>query len=269
MCLTIEQTISNMNAVKVLVVEDHRIIARDITNLLTDWHYNVVGCATTSEQALSLYHTHKPDLALIDISLASDSDGIALAQTINRLQPIPFVYLTAQADKQTVERAKMTQPAAYLLKPFEERSLQISLELALSNFCNRSHIEPKIIGKNDIAAHEVKLGADSILNCNGAIFIKQNYRFVKFERDSLLVIEAAHNYTYLCTSEHRFIIRLSMASILEKLACPSLVRIHRSFAVNINHIKEFSDEEIKMTTGKTVPITTAYREDFLKHFGVL
>lgn len=258
-----------MRQIKVLIVEDHKIIARDIANLLTDWQYKVVGCAATGEQALSLFTSKEPDLALIDIALAGAMDGIEVAEKMNKINSIPFIYLTAQADTHTVARAKSTSPSAYLLKPFEERSLQISLELALDTFGTRANMSPQIIEKPEAFANEIKLSADTILNYNNALFIKQNYRFVKLEKEDLVMVEAAHNYSSLYTMEHRYIIRLSLGVILDKLGYDALIRVHRSFAVNINHIKEFTEDEIKTSNGRTIAITPAYRDAFLNYFNVL
>jgi two-component system, response regulator PdtaR len=257
-----------MTPVKILLVEDQFMIAQDIENLLTDWGYDFVGCAASGKEALSLFDIHKPDLALVDIHIDGDMDGIDTVKIMHSIRPMPIVYLTAQADRQTIERAKASSPFAYLLKPFDERNLQISLELAFdifdkhkSTFSKQEFIVPP-------PANEVKLSADMILQNDDCIFIKQNYRFVKINKDDLVMIESDRNYAFIHTTQHKYIVRMPLASILERLQLDNLVRIHRSFVINVKHVEEFNESEIRIN-GKTIAFSQAYRDAFLKHFSVI
>jgi two-component system, response regulator PdtaR len=252
-----------MQAIKILIVEDQKIIAHDIESLLTDWGYKVVGCAASGEEALSLFKNHQPDLALVDINIDGKIDGIEVVCQFNEINPIPIVYLTAQADALTVNRAKASKPAAYLLKPFDERGLQISLEMAFNTFYQTKpppqyKTEPK-------TANEVKLNADVILQIDNAIFIKENYRFVKLNKAELLFLEADRTHTYIQTIQHRHIVRMPLTTAMERLQYDKLVRVHRSFAINTLHIDEFNDSEITVS-GKTVPFSASYKDDFFKNF---
>jgi two-component system, response regulator PdtaR len=256
-----------MQTIKVLIVEDQNLIARDIESLLSDWGYAIVGCAVSGAEALSLFNTHKPDLAIVDVHIEGDMDGIDTVYQFNAIRQIPIVYLTAQADTMTVNRAKASNPSAYLLKPFDERGLQISLEMAFNAF-SKMQAPPQYVGKEHSkaqAANEVKLGADVILQIDNAIFIKQNYRFVKLDKNELLLLEADGNHTNIHTKQHRHIVRINLTTVMERLHCDKLVRVHRSFAINTQHIEEFNDSEI-MVGGKSVPLSAAYRDDFFKKF---
>ena len=256
-----------MQNLKILIVEDEQLIAHDIQGLLTDWGYEVVGCANHAAQAIGYFEKHSPDIVLLDIHLGETTDGVDLARRFNTIKKVPLVFLTAQSDFQTVERAKTVEPAAYLLKPFDERHLHISLELAMSNFSHKtppqynSHKEP-------IFAHEVKLGADVILKQGDAIFIKQNYKFTKFKIEDLVYVEADHNHTYLVMKQQKYIVRMPLALVVERLSDANLVRVHRSFAINRRFVEEFDETQI-MVNNKQIPLTSAYREDFLKTFNVL
>jgi two-component system, response regulator PdtaR len=258
-----------MSLIKILIVEDQLIIARDIEALLTDWGYNVVGCAASSNEALVLFDRYHPDLALVDIQIDGDMDGIEVAKRFNSTRHIPIVYLTAQADKGTVERAKSSNPSAYLLKPFDERHLQISLELALDSFIKHQNTTTKTeVSSTATNATDIKLSSDIILQNEDSIFIKQNYRFVKLRKDELILIEADRNHSYLHTKQHRYIVRMPLTNVIERLHNDSLVRVHRSFAVNINYVEEFNDSEITVNS-KSIPFTAAYRDEFLKNFNVI
>ena len=120
-----------MTKASILVVEDEHIVARDIAARLQRRGYLVVGIASTAQEAIDGTGTHRPDLVLMDIMLKGDVDGIAAADQIRDLYDIPVVYLTAFADDQTLARAKVTDAFGYILKPFEERELTITIDMAL------------------------------------------------------------------------------------------------------------------------------------------
>ena len=120
-----------MTKASILVVEDEQIVAKDIAARLQRRGYLVVGIASTAQEAIEGAGTHLPDLVLMDIMLKGDVDGIAAADQIRDLYDIPVVYLTAFADDQTLARAKVTDAFGYILKPFEERELTITIDMAL------------------------------------------------------------------------------------------------------------------------------------------
>ena len=263
------QQSGNMEKIKILVVEDQKIIARDLVSLLTSWDYQVVGACGTGEEALKIFKGEEPDMALVDIQLLGFMDGITLVERFNTIRQIPIVYLTAQADLQTVERAKASSPAAYLVKPFDERTLQISLELAFDTFEKHQIQQIQAAEPTKKMANEVKLSAETILAYNGSIFIKQNFRFVKLATHELVYIEASRTYSYLHTTQQRYVVRQPLVAILEKLQIKEIIRVHRSYAINIKNVLEFTDDEITISNGKIIPFTAAYRDDFLKNFSVL
>jgi signal transduction histidine kinase len=116
---------------KVLVVEDELLVARDIEQQLIELGYQPVGIATRGEQAIELAGTLSPDLVLMDIQLAGSMDGIAAAQIIRTELALPVVFLTAFAADDVLERAKLTEPFGYILKPFSERELRTVMAMAL------------------------------------------------------------------------------------------------------------------------------------------
>ena len=119
-----------MAPAQILVVEDENIIALDIQNRLKTLGYSVPTIASSGEEALQKATAWHPDLVLMDIVLKGDMDGIDAAERLVMLN-VPVVYLTAYADMQTLQRAKTTGPFGYLLKPFTDRQLQTTVEIAL------------------------------------------------------------------------------------------------------------------------------------------
>lgn len=120
-----------VNKPKILIVEDEGIIARDIRQQLGELGYEAVGDTPTGEDAIVLTGQLKPDLVLMDIHLAGKLDGIEAAQAIRRQYGTPVVFLTAFAGAETLERAKVTEPFGYIIKPFDERYLHTIIEMAL------------------------------------------------------------------------------------------------------------------------------------------
>ena len=120
-----------MAETQVLIVEDESIVAKDIQNTLRSLGYGVSAIASSGEEAIKKAAETHPDLALMDIVLGGDIDGVEAAAQIRARFDIPVVYLTAYADDNTLQRAKIAEPYGYILKPFQERELHTTIEIAL------------------------------------------------------------------------------------------------------------------------------------------
>jgi len=116
---------------KILIVEDEAIVANDIKETLKSLGYSVSGIAKSGELALEKIKETHPDLVLMDIHLAGQMDGIKTAGRVHVLYNIPVIYLTANVDKALLDRAKVTEPYGYVIKPFDERELHSVIEIAL------------------------------------------------------------------------------------------------------------------------------------------
>lgn len=120
-----------MEEARVLIVEDEGIVAKDLQGTLENLGYVVPDVVSSGEEAVQKAAEMQLDLVLMDIVLKGDMDGIEAAERIRARFGIPVVYLTAYADEDTLQRAKLTEPYSYILKPFEERELHIAIEMAL------------------------------------------------------------------------------------------------------------------------------------------
>jgi adenylate cyclase len=116
---------------RILVAEDERIIAIDIRNTLKALGYEVIGTVTTGEEAIQLSGELKPDLILMDIMLNGEMTGIDAARIILPKFDIPVIYLTALSDNETLNKAKITEPFGYVLKPYDARVLNSAIEMAV------------------------------------------------------------------------------------------------------------------------------------------
>lgn len=128
-----------MSEIQVLIVEDEPVIAEHIAHYLNSHSFKVCGIAYDDVEARSILETGGVDAAILDINLGSGMNGIDIAELINSRYPIPFVFLTSYADKETIEKAKLVKPWGYIVKPFNEDTLVATLEIAVSNFAQTSN----------------------------------------------------------------------------------------------------------------------------------
>lgn len=120
-----------MSSARILIVEDDRVVARDIAQQMTRCGHVVIGCVTTGEDAITVAAKEKPSLVLMDVRLEGDLDGIDTARQLRESHGLPIVFLTAYADEETVRRATVTEPFGYVLKPFDDLQLRTVVEMAL------------------------------------------------------------------------------------------------------------------------------------------
>ena len=139
-----------MSNFKILIVEDEPLIALDIKEILIELGFDVCAVCHKSDDAIRSLRKHNPDLALLDITIPGKEDGIDLARRIRDYYQIPFVFLTSHADRITLDRAKQTQPYGYIVKPFNDKDLITTIEVALYNFSEelkKKNIDKSIVDR--------------------------------------------------------------------------------------------------------------------------
>ena len=135
---------------RIMIVEDESIVAMGIKHKLEDLGYKVVGIEATGEKAVETALETKPDIILMDIVLKGDMDGIEAAQQIHRHQDTPIIYITAYSDEEVLERARITEPYGYILKPFKKSEVNANIQMALyKHQCDKKKCE--IIKKRVLA----------------------------------------------------------------------------------------------------------------------
>ncbi len=144
---TAETPTAAENAAKrLLIVEDERIVALDLRFNLEALGYNVIGMAASEGEALSMVENHRPDLVLMDINLGRGGDGTVAAQKISDAYGLPVVFLTAYAEPETLARASASAPYGYLLKPFDLRELNATIQVALSRWLQERRRDSMVSG---------------------------------------------------------------------------------------------------------------------------
>jgi two-component system, response regulator PdtaR len=144
-----------MSRKRIFIVEDEGIVAADLADRLDQLGYDAAGQAASGEMAIKKIAATLPDLILMDIVLQGNMDGVEVAEEIQKLYKIPVVYLTSHADEATMQRARITGPFGYVLKPFEERELHMAIEIALYRRETEARLE-SLNRKLQTALDEVK-----------------------------------------------------------------------------------------------------------------
>src|ERR1700757_3775732 len=223
-----------MAAINILVVEDESIVSKDIQNSLKKIGYNVVGASNNAPEAIELAREHRPDVVLMDIMLKGPQTGIDAADQI-KLMNIPVIFLTAYADESTLAKAKITEPYGYILKPFKEKDLHISIEMAIHRHKKHS---------------ELKKERDFLYSL---VENKEGMKDVYF-------IEALKDYVVINTELTRFTIHSTMKDIEKKLAPNEFLRVHRSFIARVDKIVAIENHNLILEKDKKpIPIGGSYK----------
>jgi DNA-binding NarL/FixJ family response regulator len=129
----------------ILVIEDESLIAQDLSYLLQDLGYNCIGIAKNYERAMLLFNTHDVHLILCDINIEGDKDGIETVLELNNIKKTPTIYLSAYSDHNLINRTADTESYGYLVKPYNERSLEVAINVAIRKFYK---VNKKEVNKN-------------------------------------------------------------------------------------------------------------------------
>ena len=246
-----------MDSVKILVVEDEMIIGAKISMQLTNLGYQVTGILPRGEDAILHVQENKPDLVLLDINLKGEINGIETATQLQRVADIPIIYLTANSDEATFNRAKATRPYAFISKPYKQLDLQRAIELAISRMAE------KVNGLIATENHE-----DSAFVLDDRIFVRHKEKMVKIMLSDIFYLEADRNYSHLFAREKDYVLAVTLKAIEEKLPSKMFMRIHRSYIVNIAHIEEVMEGSVKIVQ-YTIPLGAGMREVLLKSMRTL
>lgn len=239
--------------IRILIVEDNVIIADDMQSMLEEIGYEIVDNVIVYEQAEEVLKTQKVDLVLIDIILASDRTGIDLGKHIRENYDIPFIFVTSNSDRATVENAKTVKPNGYLVKPFEQQDLYTSIEIALANFTHSPNADrPDGAGAQD----ELPL-SNSVLK--DSIFVKKQHLYYRIQFEDIQFIKADNVYLEVNTVDKKFLVRSPLKDYLEKLPKNKFYRAHKSYIVNVDHIDAINSKDI-MINNNLIPISKDFKE---------
>jgi DNA-binding LytR/AlgR family response regulator len=230
------------NKIKIGIVEDEIIIAETISLALEKLGYIVIGKVGTYADAIEMVQAQQPDLVLLDINLGSKKDGIDLAAEIKDRFAIPIIFLTANADAKTVNRAKDIHPIAYIVKPFSSTDLFSAIEIGWTNF-NKS--------VNMVAAKQKH------------VVLKVGSLYEKIMIDDICYMKNDHIYIDIfMMDERKLIVRATNQEMLQLLPADQFLKVNRSCIVNINQIKKIDTKSL-FIADQEISITKEIREELL------
>ncbi|GAB3861428.1 hypothetical protein GCM10028822_40880 [Hymenobacter terrigena] len=250
--------------IRILLVEDEPLFARLLLTLVRGLGYVPVGPVASAEEALDLYRElPRPDLALLDINLSGDLDGVDLARELQARQPLPIIFVTSLADREHFARARALSPAAYLLKPFDQTALEHAIELALHNFAKGL----AAVETTNPAAGEALLNWGHDLVVRECIFLRERGRLTKVCIDDIHYVEAGEKYCVLMTAHGKFAVRMSLRELALELPATRFAQSQRGYLVNADHIDYIEPATNTLSVAGTVlPLGRSYREALLSQF---
>jgi len=236
-----------MAGIKILLVEDDWIIAKEISLSLNDLGFEVQGVFDSGEDLLKKLPDLNPDIILLDIGLSGELSGIDTARQIKQQSRIPFIFLTALADASTIDKAKLTEPYAYLVKPVKPETLYSTIEITLHNAAQRKDPTPPL-----------KEG----LTIEDSIFVKTRNRLEKILLKDILWVEASDIYALVCTGAGKYLLNTSLKAVEEKFPASGFIRVHRSYIVNLHKIDAIEEDDL-IVAGQRIPIGKTYKEKLM------
>ena len=246
-----------MEKFKVIIIEDELIIAEDIKDILEQASYEVIGIAASGKEAIQLLQQELPDILLVDISIKGDMDGIQVANTIREQFHLPFIYITSYTNKSILERAKLTKPFGYIVKPYKEQDVLIAVELALSNAASESI-------KSDNLLSSIKTKVQPM---DDHLFIRDKGGLLKIKFSDILYLEADGNYTTIHLAAHKYTLRSTLKNAEDQLPTDRFFRIHKSYIINLQEITKIDSSAV--VVGKSLlPIGRIYQEPLMKRLTI-
>lgn len=239
--------------VSILIVEDDMIIAANISLQLTKLGYTVAGIIPDGEEATRFLEANEVDILLLDINLRGQMDGIDVAKSAKFRSDAPVIFLTANADEATFNRARITQPHAFISKPFKKLDLQRAIELA----AGRRAEQP--------AVDSLPEAEEAPIVLEDRIFVRQKGKMVKVFIADILYAEADRNYCRIFTPGQAYLLGSPLKSLEANLPAAHFLRIHRSYVINVAKIDAIGEQFAYVSIGKqSLPVSEPYQADLAK-----
>lgn len=234
----------------IYIVEDMAITRASLEANLTRNHHKIIGSKATAEEAWKeLQNLPKLDLVLIDIHLAGERDGIWLANKIRENLEVPFIYLTAFGDDQTLQKIVETRPNGYLMKPYNLPTLLTCIQIAIDNFYSEQEQE------------ELKKKKENF------VFIKDRQLKIKLYLHEIQYIQSDGNYLNVQTVSKKHVIRSKMNDFLDHLSTDKFVRVHQRYVINPTQIEHMGTDHLHI--GNTeIPLSPKYKSQLLEELNL-
>ncbi len=233
-----------------MIVEDEMIIGANISLQLSKLGYEVTGLVSRGEEAIAHVSQNRPDIVLMDIQLKGELDGIETVIKMHGQSPVPVIYLTANADGDNFERAKATNPYAFISKPFKKLDLQHAIELTMDR-----------LNKNGKVEDEEPTCISPFIQSD-CIYVRRNERMIKILIDDIYYFEADRNYCKIFAKNKECLLVMTLKEIDDRLPAEHFLRIHRSFIINLRHVDEVAGTHVVIGK-KAVPLSKTLRRELM------
>lgn len=245
-----------MEKPQILIVEDDPIIAADLQDRLEEMGYRTLGPVARGEEAPAFFDKpSRPDLVIMDVHLEGEWDGIETARRILEKHDPPLIFLTSNSDDATFRAAKQVKPQAFLSKPFRGRDLKHAIEIAISQAAAK-----KLPAAN--APTEAPAAENTFL-LKDRLFIKAKDRMVRLFFKDILWVEADDYYCKVVTKEKEFLVTQTLKKFNEELAgIPELMRVHRSYIVNLAQVEEIGEMYLHIGKGR-IPFSKNFKDELM------
>lgn len=246
---------------RILIVEDEVIVSKYIEACIANLGYETAEVITSGEEAVLNVEKINPDLILMDIRLSGKMMGTEAATKIKEKCDIPIVFLTAYADSKTIEMAKDSDPYGYLVKPFYEKELHTTIEIAI-----HKHEKVKQIRKE----RDLYYSIIDNKNADDCIYIRTNSRLQRVKFSEICYVEALRDYITITTTTDNYTVRINMKEITKYLPERDFVRIHKSFIVRLDKIFSIKYSSLIIEGSmKEILVGNFYRKDLYNRLNML
>jgi len=232
-----------MTKLNVLIVEDEILVATDIEESLESLGYTVQNAVTTGQAAIEEVEKKLPDIILMDIMLKGDMTGIEAANIIRKKYDVPIIYLTANADIATVEKAKISLPYGYIIKPFTEKDLQTNIEIARFKFENDLKSKMESDQFNRFFKHD---------DGENEVIIQGKKGLEKINPDDVYYICQEKDHSLVVLADDDIVIEHPIDDCVEMFPKDKFVRVSDSYIVNVDKVFIAKFPEIVMKDKMTV-----------------
>lgn len=227
---------------KILIIEDDLIITESIRATLEDFGYHNIYNAPSYSGALNIIKEELPDFAIIDIKLVGKKDGIDLAHTISKQYNIPFIFLTGNTEKEALNIAKLSDPYAILIKPFNPDELYAAVNLAI-------HKHAKVLQASIAKQKTTQIG----------VYVKTDSKYILIKYSDITYIKSDTIHVKVYTiGNQTYTTRSSISSFSLKLD-DNFIRVHRSFIVNSSFISSVNSTHITILS-QYIPLGKKYKD---------
>lgn len=255
-------------SISVLIVEDEIIIANKIGLHLEQFGYVVAGILPRGEQAVRHCRKEPPDILLLDINLKGDLDGIETAIVLEKEGIfIPTIYLTANTDTTTFERARNTRPHAFLGKPYDQTELHRAISLAVQRH-HAPAAAPEHEALRSKKATEPAPVPDGSQLLSDRIFVRHKDHMVKVFLKDILYVSAERSYCHIHAKESEYLLSMPMRKLAEQLHSSDFLRVHRSYVVNLRQIDMVADDHL-VIGDKAIPVGKEQRGELLRRVNLV